>query len=130
MANLLGNDGDVTIGANIVAEINDWSLNEGVAIADDTVLGDTTDTHKPGTTNWSGTVNGYYDDTDTTGQEAMTVGASVDLHLRPEGAGTGNIDLNGAATITSIDRSLARNSIVAVSFAFQGNGALTRTVLA
>ncbi len=130
MANLTGNNGDVAIGTNIVAEVLSFSLTEGVNVIDDTVVGDTSDTHQMGTTNWSGSISCFWDDTDSTGQEAMTIGASVVVHLRPEGTGTGNIDFTGTASVTSIERSVANNSIITANFSFQGNGALTRTVLA
>lgn len=130
MANLTGNSGDVTISANIVAEVLSFDLTEGVNVIEDTVVGDTADTHKVGTTNWSGSVSCFWDDTDTNGQEAMTIGASVEVHLRPEGTGTGNIDFTGTASITSIERSVANNSIITANFSFQGTGTLTRTVLA
>ncbi len=130
MANYSGNSGSVLIGANAVAEVLSFALSEGINVIDDTVIGDTSDTHKVGTVNWSGSVSCYWDDTDTTGQEAMTVGASVALHLLPTGSGTGKIDFNGTASITAIERSPANNAIITANFTFQGNGALTRSVLA
>jgi len=129
LANLTGNNGDVTISANVVAEVLSFSLTEGVNVIDDTVVGDAADTHQVGTTNWSGSLSCFWDDTDTNGQEAMVVGASLEVHLRPEGAGAGNIDFNGTASITSIERAVSNNAIVTANFSFQGTGALTRTVL-
>ena len=129
MATHTGNGGSVLITAAAVAEVLDWSLTEGINVIDDTVVGDAADTHLVGTTNWSGSVNCYWDETDASGQEAMTIGASVELHLLPDGAATGDIDFNGTASITSIERASANNSIVTASFSFQGNGALTRTVI-
>ena len=124
-----GNGGQVQIGANVVAEVLSFSLSEGINVVDDTVAGDTSDTHKTGTTNWNGSVSCYWDETDATGQEAMTIGASVDLSLFPDGATTGDIDFNGTATITAIERSSANNSIVTANFTFQGNGDLARSVI-
>jgi len=129
MANHTGNGGQVQIGANVVAEVLNFTLSEGVNVVDDTVTGDTSDTHKTGTANWNGSINCYWDETDSTGQEAMTIGASVDVSLYPDGVATGDIDFNGTATITAIERSSANNSIVTANFTFQGNGALTRTVV-
>lgn len=129
MANHSGNSGDVTVGANIVAEVLDFSLTESAATIENSALGDAADTHIVGSTNWNGSINCYWDETDSTGQEAMTIGASVALHLRPEGAGTTNIDFNGTATIETIERGLSRNGMVTAAFTFKGNGALTRTVL-
>ncbi len=130
MANHIGNSGSVTIGANAVAEILDFALSEGVELPDNSSIGDDSDTHLAGSTNWSGSVNCYWDETDADGQEAMTIGASVALHLLPEGAGSTNIDFNGTASIESIERGVARNGIITASFTFKGNGDLTRSVLA
>ncbi len=129
MAEHSGNGGDVLITAAVVAQVLDWSLTEGVNVMDSTVTGDAADTHLVGTTNWSGSVNCYWDETDSAGQEAMTIGASVDLHLLPDGSAAADIDFNGTASITSIERASANNSIVTANFSFTGNGALTRTVI-
>lgn len=130
MANVSGNSGDVTIGTNIVAEMLSFSLTEGINVIDDTVVGDTADTHKVGTNNWSASISCFWDSTDTAGQEALTIGASVTVHMRPTGAGSGNIDFTGTASVTSIERAQSNNAIVTANFSIQGNGALTRTVLA
>jgi len=130
MATHIGNSGSVKIGANVVAEVVDFSLSETANTADDTVIGDSYTSHIAGTLSWSGSISCYWDDTDATGQEAMTAGASVDVHLLPDGATTGDIDFNGSATIVGIERSTANDSIVTASFSFTGNGALTRSVLA
>jgi hypothetical protein len=124
-----GNNGYVKISTNTVAEMVDWSLTEGIAVIDNTVVGDTYDTHETGTKNWSGSVSCYWDETDSTGQEAMTIGVSVELHLLPDGESANDIDFNGTATITSIERGGANNGMVTANFSFQGNGALTRSVL-
>lgn len=130
MANILGNAGTVKIGTNTVAEVTEFSISQTAGTADDTVIGDAWKTHKSGTKEWSGSVSCYWDDSDTTGQGAMTVGASVELHLIPEGAGTGSKDFTGTATITSIEQSVVQDSIVTASFSYAGNGALTITTLA
>lgn len=130
MANHTGNAGSVTISANAVAEILSFSLSEGVNVIDSTAIGDAADTHEVGTVNWNASISCFWDETDSTGQEALTIGASVAVHLLPEGAGSTNIDFNGQASVTSIERSVANNSIITASFSIQGDGALTRTVLA
>ena len=129
MANHTGNSGTVLITAAQVAEVLSYSLTEGINVIDNTVIGDAADTHAVGTTNWSGSVSCFWDETDSTGQEAMTIGASVALHLLPEGAGSTNIDFNGTASITSIERAVTNNGVITANFSFQGSGALTRSVL-
>ena len=130
MANVIGNSGSVKIGANAVAEVLSFSVSEAANVADDTVIGDTYASHVSGIKSWSGSVSCYWDKSDATGQEALTSGASVDLHLIPEGAGTGNIDFNGTATVVTVERSTENDSIVTANFSFTGNGPLTRSALA
>ena len=125
MATFSGNDGIVKNGANQVAEVLDWALSESANTIDDTVLGDTSTTHKTGLLSWSGSINCYWDDTDTNGQVALTIGSSVTLNLLPEGATTGDAQYSGTATITGIERAVANDSIVTQAFTFTGNGALT-----
>ncbi len=120
-----GNNGEVKIGTNLVAEIVGFDLNESASTSDSSQLGDAADTHLVGSTSWSGTINCWYDDTDTNGQGALTIGASVEVHLLPRGVGSGLPDLSGTATITSIDSSNSRNSTITANFSFTGNGALT-----
>lgn len=125
MATFNGNSGVVQVGANAVAEVLDFSISETANTVDDTVLGDSAMTHLAGLNGWSGSINCYWDDTDTNGQVALTIGASVTLSLLPEGAGTGLAEYTGTATIVGIERAVANDSIVTQSFTFTGNGALT-----
>jgi len=130
MANATGNGGVVKVGTNQVAEVISSSLDHEAVIIPDMVQGDTFETHKVGSQKFSGSVSALWDIADTTGQEAMTVGASVVLHLMLSGVATGDIDFNGTVTITSINRSSEQDAMVPVSFTFTGNGALTRSILA
>lgn len=125
MATFNGNAGVVKIGANTVAEVLDFSIDETANTVDDTVLGDSATTHLSGLNSWSGSINCYWDDTDTNGQVALTIGASVSLALLPEGATTGDAQYSGTVTITGISRAVANDSTVTQSFTFTGNGALT-----
>jgi hypothetical protein len=127
MATHIGNDGTVKLSTNTVLQVSGFTLETNAAVADDTVLGDVWKTHiTGGTKGWNGSVSCYWDESDTTGQEAMTEGASVALHLLPEGATTGDVDFNGTATITGVSFGVALDSTITASFTFQGNGALTR----
>jgi len=125
MATFSGNAGIVKTGSNAVAEVLDFSISESANTIDDTVLGDASTTHKTGLLSWSGSINCYWDDTDTNGQVALTIGSSVALNLLPEGDTTGDAQYSGTATITGIERAIGNDSIVTQSFTFTGNGALT-----
>jgi hypothetical protein len=124
-----GKDGAVKVGANAVAEINDWTVDESAATADDTVMGDAWDTHLVGTKSWSGSMRCWWDETDTNGQQALTVGASVTLNLYPEGSGSGATYKTGTATITKVGIAVSKGAVVSRDYSFQGNGQLSETTV-
>lgn len=125
MANHTGASGLVTVAGATVAELVDMSWDEGCEIIDDSELTDTADTHKSGSTNWSGSITCHWDETDASGQEAMTIGASLALVWKPEGATTGDATYTGTATIESIGIAVTRNAIISRTFGVKGTGALT-----
>lgn len=125
MATFSGNAGIVKTGANQIAEVLEFNVSESANTIDDTVLEDTSMTHKTGLLSWSGSISCYWDDTDTTGQVSLTIGASVTLNLLPEGDALGAAEYSGTATIVGIERAVSNDNIVTQSFTFTGNGALT-----
>ena len=125
MATFHGNSGVARVGANVIAEITQFSVTESGEPADDTAMGDTWRSHKMGVNSWNATIDCWWDDTDATGQGAMTVGASVSLQFGPEGAGGGAYQKAGTASITGIQTQVNKDGIVSASFTAQGNGALT-----
>jgi len=131
MATHMGNGGLVKVSTATVLNIISWSLTESANIADDTTLGDAYATHiTGGVKNWSGSVSGYFNEADTTGQELLVSGASIDLHLLVDGATTGDIDFNGTVTIVGVERAVANDTTTTANFTFTGNGPLTKSVLA
>ena len=130
MSNHKGSEGTVLVGANVVAEIKAWSLDESANIIDDTELADAWKTKQAGTKEWSGNLECFWDETDTTGQGALDVGAEVTLNMHPEGNVTGDTFYTGLAIITGINRSGGVDGMVEVSFNFEGNGALTESTVA
>lgn len=124
-----GKNGVVKVGSNVVAEVQSFTVTETVGTVDDTAMGDTAETHLVGITSWTASVQCSWDETDTNGQEAMTVGASVTLSLYPEGSGSGASYMTGTATITQSGIDTKRDGVVTRSFDCKGNGALSRTTV-
>ena len=77
MATHTGSEGTVKVGANTIAEIRSFSIDETGDTLEDTTMGDTARTYKSSLTSFSGSVDVFYDETDTTGQGALTVGAEI-----------------------------------------------------
>ena len=129
MATHKGSEGLVKIGSNTVAEVTGFSFDETADTIEDTELSDSARTYVTDYTSSSGSVDCMWDETDTTGQGAMTIGSSVTLNLYPEGADAGDTYYSVTALITGITRANAMGSMVTASFSFQGSGAVTSTTV-
>ena len=120
-----GSEGTVKVGSNTVAEITGFSFDETADTIETTALSNTARSYVADYVTFSGTVDCMWDETDTSGQGAMTVGSTVTLNLYPEGGASSATYYTGSACITSISRANAMGSVVTASFSFQGTNALT-----
>jgi hypothetical protein len=125
MANHKGSEGVAKVGSVTIAEVKDWSISETAETIDDTTLGDTARTKKSGLTSASGSMTAFWDETNTTGQGAMTNGAEVSLKLYPEGAASGDTYASLSAIITEKGVSTTLDGMVETSISFEANGAVT-----
>ena len=130
MANHKGSEGDVQIGANSVAELNGWSFETTAEIIDDSNIGDAWKTSKVGSKSGSGSIECFWDETDTSGQEAIQEGDEVTLNLYPEGDASTAIYYTCSAIITSVSRQGAKDGMVEASYSWQANGAITQATVA
>jgi hypothetical protein len=124
-----GKNGVVQVGANSVAEVQEFTVVETADTVEDTAMGDTAKTHLVGITGWNGTLKCSWDPSDANGQEMLVAGASVTLSLYPAGAGAGQTKLSGTATIKEVTHTVNRSNVVERSFNFEGNGPLTKTTV-
>ena len=129
MANHKGSEGTVKVGANAVAEIKNYSLTETADTIEDTVMGDTARTYQSSLTSFSGSLEVLWDESDTTGQGALTIGASVTLNVYPEGASSGDTYYTGTAIVTSVAVNGSFDGMVTASISVQGTGALSKTTV-
>jgi len=125
MATHAGSEGTVKVGTDAIAEIRTFSIEETADTLDDTSMGDTARTYKASLTTFTGSLDVFWDETDTAGQGALTVGATVTLNLYPEGDTTGDSYLTGSAIVTTRSVSSSHDGLVEMSISVQGTGALT-----
>ena len=125
MTTKTGNDGVIKVGGVTVAETRSWALSIGIGTVDDTVMGDTWDTHKTIQKNWTGSAEVYWDEGDAAQAASLVVGASVAVHFYPEGADAGDTYYTGTATVEKVDLKGSHNGLIEASIAYKGNGALT-----
>jgi hypothetical protein len=125
MAKIRGNDGVCLVGANVVASVVRFNLDETMEPIENTDLGTDAKEFAVGDTSWSGGIECRWDKSDTTGQGAMTIGASVTVYLNPEGNTTGDESRSGTGLISGRGAVSEKGAMVMQSFTIQGTGALT-----
>ena len=125
MATHKGSEGTVKVGSNAVAEIKSYSIEESADTLEDTAMGDTARTYKSSLTSFSGSLDVFWDETDTNGQGALTIGSEVTLNVYPEGDAAGDTYYTGSAIVTGVSRSASFDGLVEASISVQGTGALT-----
>ena len=125
MATHAGSEGKVFVGSSQVAEIKSWSLEVTSDTTDTSVIGTSWRKNQATIKGWSGSFDGFWDETDTSGQGALSAGGTVTLNLYPEGNDTGDTFWSGDAIVTSISYNASFDGIVEASFSFTGTGALT-----
>lgn len=125
MATHTGSEGTVRVGANAIAEIRSYSLEETADTVEDTSMGDTFRTHKTTLKSFSGSIDVFWDETDTNGQIALAVGSEVTINFYPEGTTTGDRYYTGTAIVTSKTVTGSFDGMVESTINVQGTGALT-----
>ena len=130
MATHTGSEGTVKVGTDAIAEIRSFSIEESADTLEDTSMGDTARTYKSSLTTYTGSIDVLWDETDTAGQGALTIGAEVTLNLYPEGDATGDTYLSGSAIVTGRSVNSSFDGLVEMSISVQGNGALTTSTVA
>ncbi len=127
MATHLGKEGTVQVGSNAIAEIRGFSIDETIDTVEDTSMGDSSKTYLASIKDFSGSVDVLYDETDTNGQTALSVGSSVTLNFAPEGTASGDVKLTGTAIVTGKSITSSFDGLVESTISVQGTGGLTTT---
>ena len=130
MATHTGSEGTVRVGStNDVLEIRSYSIEETADTAEDTSMGDSYRTFKTTLKAWTGSVDVFWDELDTTGQGALIVGSEVAVRFMPEGATSGDSYLTGNAIVTGKTITGSFDGMVESTITLQGTGTLaTATV--
>ena len=129
MANHTGQAGTVKLCTNAVGSVSGFSLDTTGDVIENSNLGSTARQYLAGRTSWSASVEAHFDETDTNGQQALTVGSSVTLNLYPEGADSGDNYWSGTALVTGESHSVTLDDTIKSSFTAQGTGVLSRSTV-
>lgn len=131
MATVAATKGLVKVGGTPtnIAKVTSFTLTiEGGALIEDTSLGDEwktyiTDTSEnPAPKSWSGTIECYWDPTDSGGQGALVAGMLVAIQFLPDGTTNG---FGGNAIVNNINyNNPSTDSPVSFTIQVTGDGAL------
>lgn len=125
MAKVKGSDGLVKVGAATVAGVRSFTLDESMTPIDDSDLATNELTYKSGDISRTVSVECFWDKADTTGQEALVIGAEVTLILEPDGAQVGNRTQTMTALVTGVSQSNEKQNMVTKAITFQVSGTVT-----
>ena len=123
-----GSEGTVHVGTDAIAEIRSYSVEQSASTIESTTMGDSARTYESSLTDGTGTIDVYWDETDTA-QNALTIGASVTVKFYPEGADSGDTYYTGTALVTGITRSASFDGLVEATINVQFTGGITSTTV-
>lgn len=135
MATLKGISGIVMIAADAVAEVQSWSLSRSAEETDTSVINATAKRTETGAIEASGSISCYFDDTDTTGQEAFETAFSsntpvaLNLYTDTNTSGTTYFSVSAAITSVEIDNGGATGRVTR-NFSWKGVSAVTSSTVA
>lgn len=145
MATYSGRNARVTVNAStteaIVAELSDWKITMSASEIDTTSFGDSWGKSDVGMKNWTGSVSGFFDSSDTTGQdvlraafEAGTLLADMRFYITYSETSSETIvyvaadtatDANAGLRISSLDIGQDKGGVATLSMNFTGSGPVT-----
>jgi len=129
MATHVGTSGVVKVGSDAVAEVTGFNIDETADTVEDTSLTDTSKTYKALRNDATATVECHWDETDSSGQGALTVGASVTLNLYPEGADSGDTYYTGTALVTGVSQAVTLDGVISRTINVQFSGGVSTTTV-
>ena len=124
-----GSEGTVKVGANGILEIRSYSIEESADTLETSTMGDTARSYVPSLTTFTASVDVYWDENDTNGQGALSIGAEVTLNVYPEGDASTDTYYTGSAIVTGVTRTASFDGLVEASITLQGTGALTESIV-
>lgn len=124
MATYTGKEGVIKIGANDVAEVRNFTITESAETVDNTAKGDDWRKKKVTFKSWAGELDAWVEDTDTTGQDVLVVGAEITLGFYPIGDASGAAYKSGSALITERQVKSELEGMVELAISVEGNGPL------
>jgi hypothetical protein len=129
MATHKGSEGTVKSGSNAIAEIRSYTITETADTLEDTTMGDSSRTYLASLKTFTGSIECFWDETDTNGQLTLDPGSTLTINIYPEGSTSGDTYYTGSVIVTEKSITASYDGMVEASFSFQGTGALSETTV-
>jgi len=114
-----------------VGEVRNVTLNQNAEILDASKINDSCNKARSvGANEWGVALQTWWDPNDTTGQETLDIGASVDCEIGPEGNTTGDKKYSGTAIVQSVDITYGADGIAERNVNMVGNTVLAESTFA
>jgi len=123
-----GSEGLVRAAGNTIAEVRSFTLDITGEVIEDTSMGDSFRSYKPGLSAYTVNIECFFDETDTA-QNALDVGSSLTIELYPEGAASGDTFFTGTVIVTGKSVSSSFDGMVEAAFTATGTGGITETTV-
>lgn len=132
MAAFHGKLGSVTFSGDAILNVTSWSINATAKVSESTAMNadDGAKTYLAGYLNWTATVEGILEDTETPGGDpdpttdiADSDGAALVLYGSTAGGELAK-KYSGTAIVTSISYRIDKNDVEKITYSFQGSGEL------
>ncbi len=124
MAVLIGKDGAVKLGANAVAELDNWTLNIDIDLTKTTSFGDAWREQTGTIKSWTAKASGRLDISDTNGQVALRTAVLGGSTVSPSLFVDATHYFSGTAW-AKMSIKTQTEGVAEVDFDFEGTGALT-----
>lgn len=128
MAAQVGYSGQVRVGVNVVADVQEWSGDFEATMLDQTALGDSWERSRPGLKKGSATIQASWNYGDTLGQKALQdaffAGTAVTLNLDTAASGASRT-YSGSAYVAKIKPAVKVDERVTQVFELTFDGAVT-----
>jgi len=130
MATHTAAEGVIKVGSDPVAEITGYSIDYNSDTVEDTVIGDSARTYKATLKSFTASLDAQWDETDSNGQGALTVGSEITFSIYPEGETSGDTYYTGSGIVTGRSVSTSVGEMITANFTVQGTGDLTESTVA
>jgi hypothetical protein len=128
MSNHTGQEGVAKFADSAIAELRSFTVTETAETVDDTVKGDAWRTNKVTLKSWTAEAVALWDETDTNGQQACTIGAEGVFTFCFEGDTAGDTIQTGTGIVTERSIESPEDGLVPINLSIQGTGALVEGV--